>query len=59
MDSQEESDSCFAARELCYLGGMCASTKKGIERLLGRPGGVAAVLVVGGAREALIHSSER
>ena len=49
----------FIIREFIASNGTCAATKKGIEYLLGRPGGVAAVLVVGGAREALIYNSEK
>ena len=40
-------------RELVLGSGCCAATKRGMESLLGAPGGVAAVLVVGGAPESL------
>jgi len=40
-------------RELVLGAGCCAATKRGMEALLGQPGGVAAVLVVGGAPESL------
>ena len=40
-------------RELSLGAGCCAATKRGMEALLGQPGGVAAVLVVGGAPESL------
>ena len=40
-------------RELFSSSGACAATKRGMEALLGRPGGVLSVLVVGGAPESL------
>jgi len=46
-------------RELMYSCGACAATKRSIEYLMGRPSGVAAILVVGGAREALFYSTEK
>jgi len=41
-------------RELIAWHGACSSTKKSLKNLLSNPGGVAAVLVVGGAEEALV-----
>jgi hypothetical protein len=40
-------------RELFSSSGACAATKRGMEALLGKPGGVVSVLVVGGAPESL------
>ncbi len=45
-------------RELFICSGACAATKRGMESLLGRPGGVVSVLVVGGAPESLNRYSE-
>jgi len=46
-------------RELMYGGGCCAATKRGMEALLGKPGGVATVLVVGGAPESLNNDKDK
>ena len=66
MNSRELMYSCGVnvfqltySRELMYSCGACAATKRSIEYLLGRPSGVAAILVVGGAREALFYSTEK
>ena len=46
-------------RELVLGSGCCAATRRGMEALLGQPGGVAAVLVVGGAPESLNSDKHR
>ncbi|XP_023320700.1 2-acylglycerol O-acyltransferase 1 [Eurytemora carolleeae] len=46
-------------RELFASSGACAATKRGMESLLGRPGGVISVLVVGGAPESLNSDKEK
>ena len=46
-------------RELISGGGCCAATKRGMEALLGKPGGIASVLVVGGAPESLNSDKDK
>ena len=46
-------------RELSLGAGCCAANKRGMEALLGQPGGMAAVLVPGGAPEALNSEKDK
>ena len=46
-------------REMVYGAGGCAATKRGMEALLGKPGGHATVLVVGGAPESLNSDKDK